>query len=130
MNVKSRDQAISDGDKHYYTGAPCAKGHDVPRHSKTGACLQCHRLSSARNQAKYAAKAKARDLGMELVTIAVPGDQVAQVRALVDMLLEANKKPAQFQIERTRAGLEQKVYDDKGMGVSPPPPPTLDQIRN
>ena len=40
MNIKTRSQAILDGDKVYFTGKPCKHGHLSPR-LVMGACLEC-----------------------------------------------------------------------------------------
>jgi len=40
MKIKSRKQAIIDGEKVYFTGKPCKHGHISPR-LVVGACLEC-----------------------------------------------------------------------------------------
>jgi hypothetical protein len=40
MKIKTRNQAIKDGDKSYYTGKPCIHGHLAAR-LIMGACLEC-----------------------------------------------------------------------------------------
>lgn len=39
--VKTRRQAAEAGEKRYYTGKPCAKGHDSQRFTSTGVCIKC-----------------------------------------------------------------------------------------
>ena len=43
MNIKTRNQAINDGDKIYFTGKPCKHGHISPRWI-FGACCECKKL--------------------------------------------------------------------------------------
>lgn len=43
MQIKTRNQAILDGDKFYFTGKPCKHGHISPR-LIMGACLDCKKL--------------------------------------------------------------------------------------
>lgn len=38
-----REQALADGQKHYFSGDPCIRGHRAVRWASTGACLECHR---------------------------------------------------------------------------------------
>ncbi len=40
MEVKSRKQALLDGDKYYFTGKPCKSGHLCKRHISAG-CYEC-----------------------------------------------------------------------------------------
>lgn len=42
-SIKTRKQAAADGDKLYYTGKPCRKGHDSMRYTSTGMCFECCR---------------------------------------------------------------------------------------
>lgn len=39
--VKTRREAAVAGDKKYYTGSTCAKGHVSQRHVNSGACISC-----------------------------------------------------------------------------------------
>ena len=43
MQVISRDEALSLGQKHYFTGKPCRRGHIDVRRVVNHACLSCHR---------------------------------------------------------------------------------------
>lgn len=43
MDIKTRQQAILDGDKSYFTGKPCKHGHISPR-LIMGACLDCKKI--------------------------------------------------------------------------------------
>lgn len=43
----TREQAISSALKFFYTGRPCAHGHDSQRYTSTGHCTQCLRERSA-----------------------------------------------------------------------------------
>ena len=42
MDKKTRKQAARDGDKQFYNGNPCLRGHDSPRYVINGACVQCN----------------------------------------------------------------------------------------
>lgn len=44
MEVKTRKQALADGDKYYFTGKPCPQGHVSLRRVKQKDCLECHNL--------------------------------------------------------------------------------------
>lgn len=41
--IKTRNQAKSDGDKHYFTGRPCPKGHVDFRLTSSYCCISCQR---------------------------------------------------------------------------------------
>ena len=49
MKIKTRKQAILDGDKQYFTGKPCKEGHLSPIHV-SGGCTQCRNLYSKKYQ--------------------------------------------------------------------------------
>lgn len=42
MEIKTRKQAATAGEKKYYTGRPCINGHDGPRYTATGICCKCN----------------------------------------------------------------------------------------
>ena len=46
LKILSRDDAFAQGLKKYYTGRPCARGHDTFRYVRTGACVDCIRFYS------------------------------------------------------------------------------------
>ena len=41
MDLVSREEALSKGLTHYYTGSNCDRGHDSVKYVKTRACVQC-----------------------------------------------------------------------------------------
>lgn len=43
--IVSREQAKSSGDRYYFTGIPCGKGHVDNRLTSTGNCIPCKRES-------------------------------------------------------------------------------------
>ena len=49
MNIKKnniqRRMAITDGQKYYYPGKPCRNGHASLRYTRSGACVECGRVS-------------------------------------------------------------------------------------
>jgi len=44
MKMVTRAQAKAQGLKHFYTGQPCAHGHDANRNTKSGHCYECHNV--------------------------------------------------------------------------------------
>jgi len=50
MKVTSRQEAIAQGLKHYFTGKPCKHGHLALRFTNRRQCLECNRLAAL---AKY-----------------------------------------------------------------------------
>ncbi len=61
MELISRQDAKTRGEKHFFTGKACNHGHIVPRFSSDGTCTECRRLKSKEwySDREYAA-AKAR----------------------------------------------------------------------
>jgi hypothetical protein len=41
MKITDRKKAIAKGERKYYTGRPCKRGHLALRNTLTGACTQC-----------------------------------------------------------------------------------------
>ena len=41
MEIKTRKQAIADGDNTYFTGKPCKHGHMTYRYVQSGSCYDC-----------------------------------------------------------------------------------------
>lgn len=41
FEIMTRRQAAEAGRTKYYTGRPCAKGHDAQRFTSTGTCVKC-----------------------------------------------------------------------------------------
>lgn len=41
--VIKRSDAIAAGLKFFYSGTPCAQGHDAQRYTSTGNCVACHK---------------------------------------------------------------------------------------
>lgn len=50
--VKSRDEAVASGERHYYTGKPCKYGHVAKRLVSTRQCMECKRENSRRQYAE------------------------------------------------------------------------------
>lgn len=42
MDIVTRSEAAAMGFKRYYTGVPCAHGHDSPRYVCNTGCIACH----------------------------------------------------------------------------------------
>ena len=55
MDIKTRKQAMLDGENTYFTGTPCKNGHITYRYVQSGTCYECingHRISADSNAAK------------------------------------------------------------------------------
>ena len=48
MEILSREQAIAQGLKRYFTGRPCSRGHVAERRASNHSCLECHRENQTR----------------------------------------------------------------------------------
>ncbi len=57
----TRKQAIAAGEKYYFTGEPCKRGHVDPRLVSNNACRSCTRLLAAAWVAKNPEKVKAKE---------------------------------------------------------------------
>lgn len=44
MQIKTRKQALLDGDTTYFSGKPCPKGHIAARRTKKADCVECSRI--------------------------------------------------------------------------------------
>jgi hypothetical protein len=92
----TRAEALISGDKEYYTGVPCPKGHVTNRRTHNGECIACRaeRLTSWRkrnpqavqkhNQKQYQKYATHRHIWVNIrrkYTIANPDKIIAQTRA-------------------------------------------------
>jgi hypothetical protein len=45
---KSGSEAAACGFRFYYTGRPCAQGHNSPRYTKAGGCVACNRVKNVK----------------------------------------------------------------------------------
>lgn len=82
QEIRTRDQALSLGLKHYFTGKPCKRGHTAPRYTSTGACTRCQNVAtSAAHQNR-----NFRLAGFTTITARVPPEHVATVRAMLQAL--------------------------------------------
>ena len=52
MEVITRQEAIAQGLRHFYTGEPCKRGHMSERYTVNGACAQCTKESTKRRMAR------------------------------------------------------------------------------
>ena len=50
---KTREQAIQQQQKYYYTGKPCVNGHTSHRYTSSHVCCECSKESSARYNRKH-----------------------------------------------------------------------------
>lgn len=48
MQFKTRNEAVVDGSKFFFTGKPCRAGHTAERYVSTGNCVDCHKISMER----------------------------------------------------------------------------------
>ena len=81
--VKSRDQAKLDGDRHYFTGLPCEKGHISKRYTRDGLCVMCGNIKSIEyvknnkkrillTKAKNRAKKKGLEFNIDISDVIIP----------------------------------------------------------
>lgn len=49
--IITKELAVSEGLKRYFTGDPCVRGHLSERYVKDGKCVECIRLKNAKNRA-------------------------------------------------------------------------------
>ncbi len=49
INKSSWSEALRSGDKHYFTGKPCKRGHIALRFTKGGGCVDCNYIRGMRN---------------------------------------------------------------------------------
>lgn len=59
MRIITKHQAQKKGLRKYYIGVPCVNGHFAERYTSTGACLVCHKRSTAAAMKRWFAKNKA-----------------------------------------------------------------------
>ena len=55
MEIKTRKQAMLDGENTYFTGTPCKNGHITYRYSQSGSCHDCingHKISAESHAAR------------------------------------------------------------------------------
>lgn len=52
--ISTRAQALKSGQRHYFTGKPCAAGHTARRDTVSGYCCVCRLMRQ--NQARSAAR--------------------------------------------------------------------------
>jgi 5-methylcytosine-specific restriction endonuclease McrA len=64
-----RSVAKSNGSKYYFTGTPCCRGHEAPRITSSGACIECaaiwreeHKKEIADNYREWYAENKDRQI--------------------------------------------------------------------
>jgi hypothetical protein len=52
-------EAQKAGERFYYSGTPCKRGHTGPRLAINGSCLECRRITEARRRPRYRPKRQA-----------------------------------------------------------------------
>jgi hypothetical protein len=62
-SLLTRKEAIIQGNKYYFTGVPCMRGHIAPRFTTGGTCLECNYLAA---KAKYYGEKLPRVKGTDL----------------------------------------------------------------
>ena len=74
MEIITRQEAIAQGLRHYFTGKPCKNGHVAPRHvSGPGVCTECNRHKNRcpkkrkEARARYVAELEAK-MGQKIMT--------------------------------------------------------------
>jgi len=48
----SQLEAAENGDRTYFTGTACGKGHLAPRYTSTGSCVECLKISRKKHNQK------------------------------------------------------------------------------
>lgn len=66
MEIVTREQAIEQGLKRYFTGTPCKYGHTADRNVIDRSCAECGRLRSLANRNKDPGKARRSCIEAEL----------------------------------------------------------------
>jgi len=57
---KTQAEAIATGSRFYFTGKPCAHGHESPRYTKAAACVACNRVRNVKRDGIAVDRAGAR----------------------------------------------------------------------
>jgi hypothetical protein len=52
LREKTRQEAIKNGDKQYFHGIPCKRGHIAPRQTCNGYCMECNKEKNATSKMK------------------------------------------------------------------------------
>lgn len=67
LQLVTRDQAVAQGLKRYFTGEPCSRGHISERHVSSKACLECAKENMAHFREVNPERAKAIQVKSESV---------------------------------------------------------------
>lgn len=59
--MSPRSIARERGKPVYLTGLPCPQGHNGPRNTVSGQCVECHKLSDARRRAAKRSQLRGMD---------------------------------------------------------------------
>lgn len=97
-----REEAFRAGLRTYNTGRPCKNGHEPVRYTKTGICVGCSKMNSAKYHGKFLENKVAAALGRE-VTVRVPDEHVTMIQELAAGIM-AQHEAAQ------NAALEAECY--------------------
>jgi hypothetical protein len=84
--VMTRKEAWRAGHTHYYTGTPCAQGHDSLRYVSTGNCTECARSYTQAGRARYVER---RPGVVVLRGLTVPRKHLPAILAMVDAFMAA-----------------------------------------
>lgn len=82
--IMKRIDAHRAGHTHYYTGVPCANGHDGLRYVSTGNCVECARAYTRAGRARYVER---RPGVVVLRSLTVPLKHLPAILAMVDAFM-------------------------------------------
>lgn len=97
--LKERQQAKDDGDKFYTTGRPCKHGHQSKRHTRDGACYECHLIKCNKRYAEnkprlLAAAAERYKLNPDKYTAAIAARRAENPEAAKEIAKRSRQKNA------------------------------------
>lgn len=75
MEIKTRKQAIADGDNTYFTGKPCKHGHMTYRYTQSSGCYDC---INGDRILPNSPSANAREVRLTAAAAAVRGKEIAK----------------------------------------------------
>lgn len=136
FSILTRRQAAESGQKRYYTGRPCGKGHDCQRFTSTGVCTQCAAGYVKSYNSRLTKRMAAHAAGQFFYTLH-PDDHATVLalcqaldaaRGITPTIPDAAPPPAPFDAVAARELAFGKVLQLTGAqtaGVLPPPQSTV-----
>lgn len=140
MQIKTRKQAAEAGENKYYTGRPCAHGHESPRYTSTGICCKCNSVNVSAYNKRMRTTNNNKQAGV-FVYPAHPDDHAALLAYAQALDLQRGRCPPSAAVpssEENRLVLPADIARFREVAISkaaqialPPLPanPTEDQLR-